>query len=144
MTVIAVDHGEKRIGVAVSDATRRLARPLATLKHIARNDDARRVAELAKQNGADLIVVGFSTDEAGLPNAAGRRAGKFAEALRNLWASEVVLWDESLSTRDAQARRLAADVRRKRRSMPIDAEAAAFILQSYLDSIADDFPPGTR
>ena len=133
MTVLGIDHGEKRIGVAISDMTDMISRPLTILKHVSREADARRVLELADEHGASVVVVGQSTDEQGTPNMAGRRAGRFAEALRSMTQRSVVLWDESLSTRDAQEWRIAAGASRKRRAAPDDAAAAAVILQSYLE-----------
>lgn len=134
MRVLAVDHGGKHIGVSVSDPTGLLARPLAVLEHTSRMVDAARVAELASEQKAGLIIVGQSFDEAGLPNRAGRSAARFAEALKRQSEIPVLMWDESMSTQDAQASRLAAGTSRKGRRAPVDAAAAAMILQSYLDS----------
>jgi putative Holliday junction resolvase len=132
--VLGIDHGEKRIGVAISDTTRTIARPLSIMKHVAREQDARRILGLADQSNVGIIVVGQSSDEDGIPNLAGRRAGRFAQLLRTLTGREIVLWDESLSTRDARAWRLASGVSRKKRAAADDAAAAAMILQSYLDA----------
>jgi putative Holliday junction resolvase len=132
MRVLAVDHGERRIGLAVSDPTGTLARPLTVLEHRSKVIDAARVSEAAAEQDAGLIVVGQSLDEEGRPNAAGRRAEGFAAALRSQTAIPIVLWDESMSTQDARAARLAAGVTRKGRGAAVDAEAAAVILQSYL------------
>ncbi len=134
MRAIGIDHGEKRIGIAVSDPTGTLARPLTILKHVSRDQDAGRVLEIALDNGAALIVVGQSSDEEGSPNAAGRRAERFADALRGRTQIPVILWDESLSTQDAQAARIAGGASRKKRATHVDAAAASMILQSYLDS----------
>jgi len=133
MRVLAVDHGERRIGLAISDPTGTLARPLIVLAHSSRATDAARVCEAATQEGAGLIVIGQSFDEEGRPNAAGRRAQRFAEALKSQTAIPIVLWDESMSTQDARAARLAAGAGRKRRGTAMDAEAAAVILRSYLE-----------
>lgn len=133
MRVLAVDHGERRIGLAISDPTGTLARPLIVLAHSSRATDAARVCEAAAQEGAGLIVIGQSFDEEGRPNAAGRRAQRFAEALKSQTAIPIVLWDESMSTQDARAARLAAGAGRKRRGTAVDAEAAAVILRSYLE-----------
>jgi len=133
MRVLAVDHGERRIGLAISDPTGTLARPLIVLAHSSRATDAARVCEAAAQEGAGLIVIGQSFDEEGRPNAAGRRAQRFAEALKSQTAIPIVLWDESMSTQDARAARLAAGAGRKRRGTAADAEAAAVILRSYLE-----------
>jgi putative Holliday junction resolvase len=134
MRVMAVDHGERRIGIAISDTTGTIARPLAIVKHVARLADAGQVAELARQNEVGVIVVGESTDEAGLLNAAGRRARRFAEALGTQTAIPVVMWDESLSSQDARAARIAAGASRRKRAEEIDSAAAAAILQTYLDA----------
>jgi putative Holliday junction resolvase len=114
--------------------TRTIARPLSIIKHVSREQDARRILELADQSNVDIIVVGQSSDEDGIPNLAGRRAQRFAELLSTLTSREIVLWDESLSTRDAREWRLASGVSRKKRAAADDAAAAAMILQSYLDA----------
>lgn len=134
MRVLAVDHGEKNIGLAVSDETGTLARPLGVIRHISKAADAAQVAERAQREQADLIIVGVSYDEDGTPNLAGRRAIRFAETLRAQTSLPVTLWDESLTTHDARAARLAAGASRKRRTGHLDEWAAAVLLQDYLDS----------
>ncbi len=134
MRILAVDHGEKRIGLAISDETATLASPLQIIAHVSRAIDAAQVAEIAAQHGARLILVGQSFDEDGNPSPAGRRAARFAEELRKQTALPVQLWDEAFSTQDARAARIHLGVSRKRRAGHQDALAAAFILQSYLDS----------
>jgi putative Holliday junction resolvase len=134
VSILAIDHGEKRIGLALSDPTRTIARPLGVVKHVSRAADAARVLALASAHGASAIVVGDSTDEDGNPNAAGRRARSFAETLGQLTKLKIILWDESMSTQDARAWRIASGASRKRRAERIDAVAAAVILQSYLDA----------
>ncbi len=133
MRVIAVDHGEKRIGLAISDSETKIARPQGVLKHSSREADARAVQAKATELGAELIVVGESFDEEGRPKAAGRRAERFAEVLRGMCSIPVVMWDESLSTQDARDARLSAGLKRKSRTAAVDAEAAAMILRSYLE-----------
>jgi putative pre-16S rRNA nuclease len=132
--VLAVDHGKKRIGLALSDSTGTIASPLTVLQHSARLVDAAVVANLAVQNDVGLIVVGQSFDEEGRPNAAGRRAARFADSLRAQTQVAVVLWDESLSTQDARLARVQLGGSRKRRLGHLDELAAAVILQSYLDA----------
>ena len=139
--ILAVDHGEKRIGLAISDETRTLASPLGVIGHLSRALDAARVAETARERGAALIVVGQSLDEAGIPNAAGRSAARFAQALRAQIGLPIVLWDESLTTQDARAARLAMGAKRKKRGGHMDDVAAAVLLRSYLDRAAPDGPP---
>ena len=123
--ILAVDHGEKRIGLALSDPTATIASPLTVIAHVSRALDAAQVAALATEHDASLILVGQSFDEAGHPNAAGRSAARFAEALR---------LQTNLSTQDARASRIKLGVSRKKRAGHHDALAAVVILQSYLEA----------
>ncbi len=134
MRILSVDHGEKRIGIALSDETATIASPLNVIEHVARAIDAAQVAELAAQNNVELIIVGQSFDEEGNPNPAGRRAGRFADELKNQTNIPVELWDESFSTQDARNARIQLGVSRKKRSGHQDAFAAVVILQSYLEA----------
>ncbi len=134
MRVMGVDHGEKRIGLAISDATGTLARPLSVIEHVSRPVDAAQVAAAATDQQAELIVIGQSFDEEGRANLAGRRAGRFAEALKTQTMLPIVLWDESMSTADAREHRRAAGAPRKNRRGHVDDAAAAVLLQSYLDA----------
>lgn len=134
MKALGVDHGEKHIGLAVSDPGGRLARPLSILKHVSRAVDAAQVAGVAAEQQAECIVVGQSFDEAGRPNAAGRAAERFAQSLKEQTTLPIVLWDESMSTADAREFRIQMGVPRKKRAGHLDDAAAASMLQSYLDA----------
>jgi len=134
MRILSIDHGEKRIGVALSDPTATIASPLKVIEHISRAIDAAQVADLAAQNDVSLIVVGQSFDEDGNPNPAGRRAARFADELKNQTHIPIELWDESFSTQDARAARIQLGVSRKKSAGHHDAFAAVVILQSYLES----------
>ena len=134
MRILAVDHGQKNLGLALSDETGMLARPLGIVAHVSKLVDAALVAEHAATHQAACIIVGVSYDEAGEPNPAGRRAMNFAEILRSQTSLPVELWDESLTTQDARAARIAAGAPRKKRGGHLDDVAAAVLLQNYLDS----------
>ena len=134
MRVLAVDHGEKRIGLAISDETATIANPLKVVEHVSRVIDAAQVADLAAQNNVALIVIGQSFDDDGNPNPAGRRAGRFADELKNQTSIPIELWDESFSTQDARAARIQLGVSRKKRAGHQDVFAAVVILQSYLEA----------
>ncbi len=133
MRILAVDHGEKHIGLAVSDASGTIATPLKVIGHVARLVDAAQVAEIAAANAVQLILIGQSFDEEGRPNLAGRRAGRFAEALKTQTSIPIKMWDESFSTQDARDARIAMGVSRKKRSGHLDDLAAVVLLQSYLE-----------
>lgn len=134
MRILAVDHGEKRIGLALSDPTATFASPLTVIKHVSRLIDTAQVSNLATENQVGLIVIGQSFDEEGQPNLAGRRAAKFADALKEQTPIPIVLWDESFSTQEARAARIEMGSSRKQRGGHQDALAATMILRSYLES----------
>ncbi|MFT3893832.1 MAG: Holliday junction resolvase RuvX [Anaerolineales bacterium] len=134
MRILAVDHGEKRIGLALSDPTGTIASPLTVIKHVSRLLDAAQVANLAVEKEAGLIVIGQSFDEEGNPNLAGRRAAKFAEALKEQTNIPIELFDELFSTQDARSTRIEMGVSRKKRSGHMDELAAVMILRSYIES----------
>ena len=134
MRILAVDHGEKRIGLALSDPTGTIASPLSVIKHVSRLLDAAQVANLAVEKDAGLIVIGQSFDEEGNPNLAGRRAAKFAEALKEQTNIPIELFDESFSTQDARSTRIEMGISRKKRSGHMDELAAVMILRSYIES----------
>ena len=134
MRILAIDPGEKRIGVAISDPTNIIASPLGVIKHISRPIDAAAVAELAKLNQVGLIVIGQSLDDDGQPSPASRRAGRLAEAIQMQCDLQVVFWDESFSTQDARISQIELSIPRHKRVGHLDDIAAVVILQSYLDA----------
>jgi putative holliday junction resolvase len=133
MRILAVDHGEKRIGLAISDSTGTIANPLKVIEHVSRMIDAAQVADAVVQNQVELIVIGQSFDEEGKPNLAGRRAARFAEAIKTQTQIPILMWDESFSTQSARAARIEMGASRKKRAGHLDELAATIILQSYLD-----------
>jgi putative Holliday junction resolvase len=134
MRVLAIDHGEKRIGVAVSDETGTLASPLTIISHTSRLMDAQRIADLAAEKGAGLILVGQSMDEEGFPNLAGRRAGRFVEQLKKHTLIPIRLWDESLTTQDALLANKTIKKSPGKNRREVDDLAAAILLQSFLEA----------
>ncbi|MCC7118904.1 MAG: Holliday junction resolvase RuvX [Anaerolineales bacterium] len=134
MRILAVDHGEKRIGLALSDITQTIASPLKVIQHVSRLVDAAQVAEIAGQNDVELIIIGQSYDETGQPNPAGRRAARFATELQNQTSQPIELVDESFSTQIARAARIELGVSRKKRAGHQDEFAAVVILQNYLEA----------
>jgi putative holliday junction resolvase len=134
MRILAVDPGEKRIGLAISDPTGTIANPLRVLKHVSRPIDAAAIAQIAQENEAGRIVVGQALDDEGEPTPASKRSERLAEAIRLQTELEVELWDESDSTQTARAARIEMGVARRKRRGHLDDLAAAVILQSYLDS----------
>ncbi len=132
--ILAVDPGEKRLGIALSDPTGVIASPLMVLKHVSRALDAAQIAALAADHEAVKIVIGQALDADGQPTPQSRHAEKLAEAIREQTSLPVELWDESGSTQEARSARIALGVSRRRRSGHLDEIAATVILQSYLDA----------
>jgi len=138
MRVLAVDPGEKRIGLALSDPSATIAGPLQVLEHVSRPVDAAGIAQIAAEHQAGQIIVGQALDEDGKPNVSGRRSARLAAAIRSQTQIPVILWDEDFSTQDARAIRLSIGAKRTKRGGHLDDVAAAVILQSYLDSLSKD------
>lgn len=136
MRVLAVDPGEKRIGIAISDPSGTVARPLAVIRHVSRQQDAAAIAALAADHEAGRIVVGQAMGEDDQVTFEGRRAARLAAAIRLHTQLPVELWDESLTTSDARAARAAMGRSPRRRGDHLDDLAAAILLQSYLEAKA--------
>lgn len=136
MRILAVDPGEKRLGIALSDPTGTIANPLTVLKHVSRPIDAATIAQLAEENQASLIVVGQPLDADGQPTPEGRRSARLADAIRGQTDLPVVLWDESGSTAAARQALISMGVARSKRRGHLDDLAATYILQTYLDAQA--------
>jgi putative Holliday junction resolvase len=134
MRILAVDPGEKRLGLAISDPTGVIANPLTVIQHTSRALDAGHIAQLANEHQAGQIVVGQALDEDGLPSPQGRRAVRLAEAIRQQTDLPVLLWDESGSTQAARGARRMMGVSRRKRTGHLDEIAATVILQTYLDA----------
>jgi len=136
MRIMAVDPGEVRIGIAISDPTGTIASPLTVVVHVSRPVDAALIADLARQYEAGLIIVGQSLDEDGRSTPQSRRSSHLADAIREQCDLPVQMWDESFSTQTARQARLEMGVPRHKRHGHLDELAATVILQSYLDSKA--------
>lgn len=132
--VLAVDPGEKRIGVAISDPSGTIANPLSVIGHVSRPVDAAAIVQLAQEQAAVKIVIGQPLDAEGLPGPQARRAARLAEAVQGLTDLPVILWDESGSTQNVRAARIALGVSRRKRRGHLDDLAATYILQTYLDA----------
>lgn len=136
MRILAVDPGEKRLGIALSDPTGTIANPLTVLEHVGRAIDAAAIAQLASQHEAGRIIVGQALDDEGRPTPQSRRGARLAAAIRQQTSLPVELWDESGSTQAARQARIAMGASRRKRRGHLDDLAATFILQSYLDAQA--------
>jgi putative Holliday junction resolvase len=130
--VLGIDAGERRVGVALSDELHLLATPLTVLD---RRHGLRPILDslldLATRERVGHIVVGLPLNADGSEGAQARRARDFARAAERVLGLPVTLWDERLSSREAQA---IVHAQGGRRRTAIDDVAAAVILQDYLDA----------
>ena len=133
MRILAVDPGEVNIGLAVSDPSGTIANPLTVLRHVSREEDARRIAALAEEHQAGRIVIGQALDADGKVGFQARKSRRLAAAIRQRTTLPVELWDESGTTGAAKTAMLEMGAARKKRSGHLDELAAAVLLQDYLD-----------
>lgn len=134
MRILAVDPGEKRIGLAISDPTHTIANPLTILVHKSRKKDAAAIVNLANNYSAEMIIIGQALNVDGLPTFQSKRAERLAAEIDTLSDIDVLLWDESGSTQAARDAQITMGASRKKRRLFVDDIAATFILQTYLDS----------
>lgn len=129
--VLGVDLGTERTGVAIGVGG--IAQPSRVLT-MKGDELVRAIAGLARDEGATEVVLGHPVSLDGTEGPAATRVREIAESLRAATDVPVVLWDERLTTAEAERALVGAGVRRKRRRGVIDKVAAAVMLQSYLDA----------
>ena len=143
MRVMGLDYGSKTIGVAISDPLGLTAQGIEIIRRVEENKlrkSLRRIEELIKEYQVEEIVLGFPKN---MNNTIGERAEKslqLKETLERRCKLPVIMWDERLTTVEANRTLMESKVRRENRSKYVDMIAAVFILQGYLDSKAN---PGT-
>jgi len=137
MRVLAIDVGERRVGFAISDPTRTLARPLATLTVVpgqALDTVAHKIAQLASEDdGVAEIVVGMPVHLDGSPSEQTTRVAAFVDGLRIRTPIPIRMADERLTSREAESRLAVNERDWRKRKKTLDAAAAAIFLQEYLD-----------
>jgi len=130
---MAVDPGEKRIGIAISDPTGTIANPHSILVHKSRQKDAFAIVKLAAENNISKIIIGEALNSDNMPTNQSKNARRLAEEIRSLCDLPIIMWDESGSTREAYRAGIDMGVPKKKRKKQIDDIAATYILQTYLD-----------
>ena len=139
MRILGLDYGSKTVGVAVSDPLGLTAQKVETIWRKQENKLRRtlaRIEELIAEYEVEKIVLGFPKN---MNNTVGEREEKaleFGEMLKKRTGLEVIMWDERLTTVEADRTLIEAGVRRENRKQYLDGIAAVFILQGYLDSLS--------
>lgn len=136
MRIIGIDYGDARVGIAVSDPLGFTAQGIETVPNKVYAKMLERVVEIIKSYNADKIVIGLPKNMNGTLGPRGEISQKFADELKAYFPeTEIILWDERLSTVQAAGVLNVTNTRGKDRKNVIDTVAASIILQSYLDSI---------
>ena len=146
-SILAVDYGRARMGLAIADSKARMAQPLSTMERINRNEDMRRLRELVREHGVKQIVVGLPLRLDGTRGEMAEEAERFAQRVRKQIGVPVEMVDERLTSWEAE--RLMEEVQGRfihdekltgskksknvQAKMSVDAVAAAVILKEYLD-----------
>ena len=130
---LALDLGEKRIGVAVSDPLNIIAQSVGTIQRKDIKSDLKKIADLVREYGADKLVIGLPLNMNGTKGKSANLAIDFVEAVKKEIQIDVEMIDERLTSAQGERIFLEADMSREKRKKNIDKIAAQLILQSYLD-----------
>jgi len=134
MRVLAIDHGSKRMGIALSDETATIAQPLEFIPAEPFADFLARLKQLITEKQVDQILIGMPRNMDGSYGPAALKVQEFVAVLKETIAIPIKTWDERLTSAQANRMLIQAEMRRDKRKQRVDAAAAAILLQSYLDS----------
>jgi len=134
MRILGLDHGTRRVGVAVSDEMQLIALPLEYIAPEPFVDFLLRLKEILREKEIGLILIGLPRNMDGSYGPAALKVQEFAAALKVAVPIPLQLWDERLTTTQAQKFLIQGGMRRDKRKEKVDQTAAAILLQSYLDS----------
>ena len=138
MRVLAIDHGTKRIGLAISDELGVIAQPLEYVQAEPFAGVLARLKEIIREKQVELLLVGMPRNMDGSYGPAALKVQEFMAAVRDAVAVPIKTWDERLTSAQANRYLIEANVRRDKRKTKVDQTAAAILLQSYLDSFAQE------
>ena len=136
MRILALDHGTKRIGVAVSDELKMIAQPLEFIPAEPFADFLVRLKEIIREREVESILVGMPRNMDGSYGPSALKVREFVSALRDALTVPIQTWDERLTSAQAQRFLIEGGVRRDKRKQKVDKTAAAILLQSYLESLS--------
>jgi len=135
MRILALDHGSKRIGVAVSDETRTIAQPLEFIPAEPFAGVLDRLKQLIREKEVDLILIGLPRNMDGSYGPAAEKVQTFVGVLGSAITVPIKTWDERLTSAQANRVLIQGGARRDKRKQKVDQMAAAILLQSFLDVI---------
>ena len=136
MRILALDHGTRRVGVAVSDELKIIAQPLEYIPPDPFPDFLARFREILREQEVELILIGMPRNMDGSYGPAALKVQEFVARLKVEVPIPIKTWDERLTSKQANRYLIEGGVRRDQRKQKVDKTAAAILLQSYLDSRA--------
>ena len=136
MRVLAIDRGTKRMGIAISDELKMIAQPLEYIPAEPFAKFLDRLKEILREKEVELIVVGLPRNMDGSYGPAALKVQEFVAALKSALTLPIQMWDERLTSAQANRFLLQGNVRRAQRKEKVDKTAAALLLQGYLDSLS--------
>src|SRR5437867_11671263 len=134
LRVLAIDHGTKRMGIAISDELGMIAQPLGFIPAEPFAEFLNRLKEIISAKQVELILVGIPRNMNGSYGPAAFKVQEFVAVLKDAVPIAIKSWDERLTSAQANRFLIEADVRRSKRKEKVDKTAAAILLQSFLDS----------
>lgn len=135
MRILALDHGTKRMGIALSDETKTIAQPFEFIPAEPFTDFLARLKEIIREKEVDLILIGMPRNMDGSYGPAALKVQEFVAVLKDAVAIPIKTWDERLTSAQANRFLIQGNVRREQRKEKVDKMAAAILLQSYLDGL---------
>ena len=132
--VIAIDYGEVRIGIAMSDVTRFLASGYENYTRVNLEQDCKHIADIVANNNVKVIVLGLPLNMDGSEGKRVKKTREFADELCKYTDAKIDYLDERLTSVSAEKILISADVSRKKRKQVLDKLSATIILQDYLDA----------
>lgn len=129
---MALDVGNKRIGVALSDELQILAQPLYTIHRKGIERDIEEIVKIINDNNVEEVIVGLPKNMDGTTGFQGEKSIKFAEVLRQSTDRPLIMWDERMTTISARRIMIENDVKQKDKKNLVDTIAAVVILETYL------------
>ena len=136
MRILALDHGTKRIGIAISDELKMIAQPMEFALAEPFLQFVTRLKEIIREKEVELILIGMPRNMDGSYGPAALKVQEFIAVLKDLVAIPIQTWDERLTSAQAQRFLIEGGVRRQERKQKVDKMAASILLQSYLDSLS--------
>ncbi len=136
MRILGIDHGTRRIGVAISDELKMIAQPLEWIPAEPVEKVWERLKTLTREKEVELILIGMPRNMDGTYGPAAQKVQAFVNSLRQHVGLPVKTWDERLTSVQANRVLIQGNTRRQKRRDKVDQMAAAILLQSYLDVMA--------